>query len=350
MRKINQLLLTAILGLSLAACDQGSNAASSGQQDSLKENVRIGFVHCCGKQDVFMHNMLQYAQNHVSKMPNVTLVQEISNDDQALQNEQLKKLVAGGVQALVVSTVDTDPSSPSGQSVIDIARHAGIPIIFYNHGVGIQAMESYGQAYYVGSIPAQSGLYQGELIIKNWEENPAWDKNQDGIIQYALLKGPTGHPDAEGRSKWVEATITNYPGKGIKAQKVYEGIAEWQKDKAKALILDWMEQGNTGLELIIANNDDMALGAVEALSERNISLPVFGVDATDSALNMIKQGKMAGTVLQDGNGQVVNAVKIGINLAAKRPISTGLDEKIINNQLMVPYVGIDKQNLAEYLK
>uniref|UniRef100_UPI00123A3C2F substrate-binding domain-containing protein n=1 Tax=Enterobacter hormaechei TaxID=158836 RepID=UPI00123A3C2F len=77
------------------------------------------------------------------------------------------------------------------------ARANDIPVVFYNQEPSRKALDSYEKAYYVGTDSKESGVIQGELIAKHWQANPAWDLNKDGQIQFVLLKGEPGHPDAE---------------------------------------------------------------------------------------------------------------------------------------------------------
>lgn len=128
------------------------------------------------------------------------------------------------------------------------------------------------------------------------------DLNKDGQIQFVLLKGEPGHPDAEARTTYV---IKELNDKGIKTEQLQLDTAMWDTAQAKDKMDAWLSGPNANkIEVVIANNDAMAMGAVEALKAHNkSSIPVFGVDALPEALALVKSGALAGTVLNDANNQ-----------------------------------------------
>ncbi len=150
--------------------------------------------------------------------------------------------------------------------------------------------------------PKSPGLSEGDLIAKHWAANPNWDLNKDGQIQFVLLKGEPGHPDAEARTTYV---IKELNDKGLKTQQLALDTAMWDTAQAKDKMDAWLSGPNANkIEVVIANNDAMAMGAVEALKAHNKSaIPVFGVDALPEALALVKSGAMAGTVLNDANNR-----------------------------------------------
>ncbi|STW49552.1 galactose ABC transporter substrate-binding protein [Klebsiella pneumoniae] len=141
-----------------------------------------------------------------------------------------------------------------------------------------------------GTDSKESGIIQGDLIAKHWKANPNWDLNKDGQIQYVLLKGEPGHPDAEARTTYV---IKELNDKGLKTQQLQLDTAMWDTAQAKDKMDAWLSGPNANkIEVVIANNDAMAMGAVEALKAHNkSSIPVFGVDALPEALALVKSGR-----------------------------------------------------------
>ncbi len=93
-----------------------------------------------------------------------------------------------------------------------------------------KALDSYDKAYYVGTDSKESGIIQGDLIAKHWKANPNWDLNKDGQIQYVLLKGEPGHPDAEARTTYV---IKKLNDKGLKTQQLQLDTAMWDTARRK---------------------------------------------------------------------------------------------------------------------
>ncbi|WP_103398186.1 substrate-binding domain-containing protein, partial [Salmonella enterica] len=193
----------------------------------------------------------------------------------------------------------------------------------------------------------ESGVIQGDLIAKHWQANQGWDLNKDGKIQYVLLKGEPGHPDAEARTTYVVKELND---KGIQTEQLALDTAMWDTAQAKDKMDAWLSGPNANkIEVVIANNDAMAMGAVEALKAHNkSSIPVFGVDALPEALALVKSGAMAGTVLNDANNQAKATFDLAKNLAEGKGAADGTSWKIENKIVRVPYVGVDKDNLSEF--
>ena len=119
------------------------------------------------------------------------------------------------------------------------------------------------------------------------------------------------------------------------------------KDKTDA----WLSSSRANdIEVIISNNDGMALGALEATKAHGKKLPIFGVDALPEALQLIKKGELAGTVLNDGVNQGKAVVQLSNNLAQGKAANEGTNWKVENRVVRIPYVGVDKDNLSEFLK
>ncbi|EFI7838242.1 galactose/glucose ABC transporter substrate-binding protein MglB [Escherichia coli] len=186
-------------------------------------------------------------------------------------------------------------------------------------------------------------------LVKAVDLVQGWDLNKDGQIQFVLLKGEPGHPDAEARTTYV---IKELNDKGIKTEQLQLDTAMWDTAQAKDKMDAWLSGPNANkIEVVIANNDAMAMGAVEALKAHNkSSIPVFGVDALPEALALVKSGALAGTVLNDANNQAKATFDLAKNLADGKGAADGTNWKIDNKVVRVPYVGVDKDNLAEFSK
>lgn len=348
MKTITQFLQGSCLVLSLLACSDNANL----NKKSKESSANIGVAHCCSPSDVYMYKAYENIKNSAQRYPNVRLDTFVADDDQHLQEQQIEQLIASDLEALLMTLViDKSQEKSYYKQIIERVKAAKIPVVFYVIKINQSNFDAFNQAYYVGSIPAQSGILQGELIVKNWQSNPQWDLNGDGVIQYVVLKGRPGNPDAEGRTKWVAATIENYPGKGIKAERLDVVSANWRKAEAQTIVNDWMGSPlGQQIEVIIANNDDMALGAIAALEAKGLSRPVFGVDALPQALQAIRDGKMVATVKQDVEQQAAEAFNLALNLATDTPLNADTDYKIVQHELMVPYIAIDRDNVQTFLK
>lgn len=319
----------------------------SAQQD---EPITLGLAHCCVIKDVFMWNVADNIQQTAAKEGAKVNFQHADGSQQT-QLDQVNGMLRANNQAILASIVIDDTARKLFQKqLLDAAKAKNTPIVFYTIAPKKGYLQQYDNAYFVGSIPEQSGIMQGEMVVEQWRANPQWDKNHDGVIQYVVLKGPDGNPDAEGRTKWSQATIKNYPNAGIQAELLALKSGHWQRTEADEIINQWKQNGILDkTEVILANNDDMALGALDALERAHMSLPVFGVDALPEALKNIVAGKMAGTVKQDGAGQARAATKLALNLAQKKAPDEGLDYQLIQKKVVVPYIKVDKSNVGQFL-
>ena len=307
-------------------------------------DTRIG-VTIYKYDDNFMSVVRKAIEQDAKAAPDVQLLMNDSQNDQSKQNDQIDVLLAKGVKALAINLVD--PAAAG--TVIEKARGQNVPVVFFNKEPSRKALDSYDKAYYVGTDSKESGIIQGDLIAKHWAANQGWDLNKDGQIQFVLLKGEPGHPDAEARTTYV---IKELNDKGIKTEQLQLDTAMWDTAQAKDKMDAWLSGPNANkIEVVIANNDAMAMGAVEALKAHNkSSIPVFGVDALPEALALVKSGALAGTVLNDANNQAKATFDLAKNLADGKGAADGTNWKIDNKVVRVPYVGVDKDNLAEFSK
>ncbi|WGE35479.1 galactose/glucose ABC transporter substrate-binding protein MglB [Actinobacillus genomosp. 1] len=310
---------------------------------TAQAETRIG-VTIYKYDDNFMALMRKEIDKEANQLKDVKLLMNDSQNTQSIQNDQVDVLLSKGVKALAINLVDPSAS----KTIIDKAKGEDLPIVFFNKDPGEKAIASYDKAYYVGTDPKESGLIQGDLIAKQWKANPALDLNKDGKVQYALLKGEPGHPDAEARTKYV---VEGLAAKGIQSEQIFMDAALWDAAQAKDKVDAWLSSGKAkDIEMIISNNDGMALGALEATKAHGRKLPIFGVDALPEALQLIKKGELAGTVLNDAAGQGQAVVQLAANLAEGKAANEGTNWKIENRVVRIPYVGVDKDNLDKFLK
>ncbi|CAM3997003.1 MULTISPECIES: galactose/glucose ABC transporter substrate-binding protein MglB [Rahnella] len=296
--------------------------------------------------DNFMSEVRKAIEKDAKASPDVQLLMNDSQNSQSTQNDQVDVMLAKGVKALAINLVDP----AAAPVIIEKARGAGIPVVFYNKEPSRKDLDSYDKAYYVGTDSKESGVIQGELIAKHWKANPAWDLNKDGTIQYVLIKGEPGHPDAEARTKYVISTLNGK--EGLKTDQLQLDTAMWDTAQAKDKMDAWLSGPNANkIEVVIANNDAMAMGAVEALKSHNkSSIPVFGVDALPEALALVKSGAMAGTVLNDASNQAKATFELAKNLAEGKSAADGTNWKVENKVVRIPYVAVDKDNLSTFTK
>ena len=294
--------------------------------------------------DNFMSLMRKEINKEAKALNDVELLMNDSQNAQSIQNDQVDVLLSKGVKALAINLVDP----AAAPTIIGKAKPDNIPVIFFNKDPGAKAIGSYEHAYYVGTDPKESGIIQGDLIAKQWKANPALDLNKDGKIQYVLLKGEPGHPDAEARTKYV---VEQLNAKGIQTEQLFIDTGMWDAAMAKDKVDAWLSSSKANeIEVIISNNDGMAMGALEAARAHGKQLPIFGVDALPEVLQLIKKGEIAGTVLNDGVNQGKAVVNLANNLSHGKPATEGTKWELKDRVVRIPYVGVDKDNLSEFLK
>jgi methyl-galactoside transport system substrate-binding protein len=295
----------------------------------------------------FDDNFMSYVRRAMESTAKdkVKLMLNDSQNDQAKQIEQIDTLIAKGAKALAINLVDPK----AAQTVIDKAKAKNIPVIFFNKEPDANVLASYDKAYYVGTNSAESGIIQGEIIAKAWEANKEqYDKNKDGKMQYVLLKGEPGHPDAEARTKYAIETVKE---KGIDVEELALDTAMWDATKATEKMDAWISKFRDNIEFVICNNDGMALGAIASLEKAGYfsggkTIPVVGVDAIPEALEMIEKGKMIGTVLNDAKNQGKATIELAANAASGKDVLDGTDWKLDDTKAVrVPYVAITKENI-----
>ncbi len=255
----------------------------------------------------------------------VTITVEVvgAGGKQNIQNDQVESLINNGCDILLVNQVDRTDTT----MVIDKAKNADIPVIFFNRELVREDLERWEKLYYVGVKTLESGVMQGEIVVDlcSGEQGIApYDKNGDGRLQYVMLEGEAGHQDALIRTEYAVNTITNA---GIRLTKLDNEIANWSRAQAQTKMNQWLEEFGDRIELVLANNDDMALGAIDAWKEsgKPYMAVVVGVDGTEAALDAMREGTLAGTVVNDTEGQARGMMELAYSLYFQTPLPDDIE-------------------------
>jgi methyl-galactoside transport system substrate-binding protein len=238
-------------------------------------------------------------------------------NDQSMQNQEINDLIEKqDVDILLINLVETT----STQSVINKVKELNIPIILFNREpVAIDSVRSYNKSCYIGTEAEEAGLLQGKVVVNEWNSNKAAiDKNHDDILQYIMLMGEQNNLEAIKRTEYSVLKINN---SGIKTQELALRICNWNEEEAKNVMKTLFLQYGNKIEVILANNDSMAIGAIKALQEygynkggKTPTISVIGVDAIPEAQELIKEGIMTGSVLQDPYALAKALYTVGMNL------------------------------------
>lgn len=270
-----------------------------------------------------------------------------SQNSQPTQNDKIDLFITKKMNALAINAVDRTAAG----TIIDKAKTANIPVVFFNREPLAEDMKKWDKAFYVGAKAEQSGTLQGSLIVDYWKAHPDADKNKDGVVQYVMIKGEPGHQDAELRTKY---SIQEIESKGFKTQKLAEDTAMWDRVKGQEKMAAFLAANGDKIEAVLANNDDMALGAIEALKaagyfKDNKYMPVVGVDATAPGLKALEDGTLLGTVLNDAKNQGKATLMAAYALSqeqAPTKENTGFDVTD-GKYIWVDYKKITKDNIND---
>lgn len=266
------------------------------------------------------------------------------NGNQTTQTEQVQTAITKGAKCVVVNIVNTG-SDDAASGIVQLAKNAGIPVIFFNREVSSEIINSYEKTAFVGTDAEEAGHLQGEMIGEYLLEHmDRVDLNGDGKISYVLFKGEEGNNEAIYRTQYAVEDANKILQKNGKASLVFYDASnanrhlvdkngQWSAAAANeymtTALTSFTESKNNMIELVICNNDNMAEGAISALNNAGYNkgsgsktIPVFGVDATDAAKELIRDGKMTGTIKQDADGMAK---------ALRKLVKNGLENEDLMN-------------------
>ena len=311
--------------------------------------LRIG-VTLYSQDDTFISSMSQsleqLAQEEESRIgQKIILFISDSRHNQTTQMDHVDRFLARGCDILCVNMVDRTGAAV----IVDKAEAEGVPLIFFNRQPVDEDIQRWEHTYYVGASAQESGTLEGELVLNAWTSDPVrWDRNGDGVVQYVMLEGEPGHQDSLLRTEYAIQTIADG---GVEVERLARDTANWNRAQASARTARWLEEFGGQVEVILSNNDDMALGAIDALKETERPLEdwpmVVGIDATKPALEALEAGELYGTVFNDAQGQAKAMLDLALALYhGEDPAqAVALEEE---HYVWLPYLPVTRENLARF--
>lgn len=253
-----------------------------------------------------------------------------SQNNQALQTDQVDTLINKGVDGLLIAIVDP----MAAPTIIDKCRNADIPVVFVNRRPDLAEIASYDKCWYVGAATQQPGEAQAEMVIEDWKKNPAFDKNGDGVMQYILVKGENGHANAEARCQGIELIFNEA---GFKREQLDMQPGMWNAAIARGLMETWYGKFGDEIECIMSNNDAMALGIIEALKGEGYFtgdkfMPVYGVNAIPEGLDALEEGTLMGTVMSDMVSEGECTFRVAYNFVTGKNVTDGIEYGMDENK------------------
>ena len=319
MKKVLALLLTVVMVFGLAACAKG------GSGNDGKLNVGVFYYTY---DDVYISSVRSALDAKWAEM-GITYTNYDCKNDQATQNDLIKTAITNGANQLVINLVNSG-NADAAKKIMEIA--GDIPVVFFNRAVeddetlGTVLNDKNTTVGFIGTDAPEAGHLQGKIVgdyvLKNFD---TLDLNKDGKITYAMFKGDEGNAEAIYRTQYGVEDANKVLTEGGKPAMEYfnpgsstlyqvDMAGQWSTQAAldymNTNLAEYNEANGNMIEVIICNNDGMAEGVVKALNTagynlgdgKSTTIPVFGVDATDSAKQLIADGKMTGTVKQDAEG------------------------------------------------
>lgn len=315
------LLMTMLLALT-AGCATTATTGASAETTAAATSTAAGDEKIViGVTMESLQDFLSYVGDGLNDFAEATPGVEINildaKLDVATQIKQVESFISQDVDAIIIKCVDKDATAPISQ----MCKEAGIPLIAVNVDIGSD------RDAYVGSDHKLSGVLEAEELAKQM--------NYKGNV--AILVGDPSHNAAQTRTDGAKEVFAKYP----EIKVVAEQSAMWDRAKAITIAENWIQSG-LEIDAIIANNDEMAIGALKAYEQANITGVLFaGIDGTKDALGYMKEGKLAVSVFQNGYQQGYTAAETAYKLA--------MGEKLTQPYVDVAYELITKDKIDEYL-
>lgn len=320
-RMIAAILVLILISTCLTGCED--NQAKKEKVQSIKIGISV-----YNQYDAFLSEMLEEVQQYAEKMEDVygiTVTLDIQNagGKQTTQNEQMDYFIDRNCDIVCINLVDRTDAS----TIIERGKSANIPIIFFNRELVEEDLERWDKLYYVGAEAFESGIMQGELMLEKLKTDfDAVDKNGDGVMQYVMLEGEAGHQDSIIRTLYAINTVM---GAGYQVEKLADEIANWNRDQGKTKMVQWLQEFGDEIEVVFSNNDEMALGARDALKEagyfddNELKPPVIlGIDGTTEGIKAVENGEFLGTVVNDFIGQARGMMELAYSVVFEKELNS----------------------------
>ena len=290
---------------------------------AMAADLKIG-VSMSQFDDTYLTNVREYMDKQAKAYPKgdgVQLQFEDARADVVKQLSQVENFISQKVDAIIVNPVDTASTARISKSAIE----AGIPLV------------------YVNRRPDQKDLPKGVAAVTSDDEEAGKLQMQyvadklGGKGKIVILLGDLANNSTTNRTKGIKAVLANYPD--IKIEQEQTGI--WLRDKGMTLVNDWLTQGRE-FNAVLANNDEMAIGASMALKSAGTkpgTVLIAGVDGTPDGLNAITKGDMAASAFQDANGQAVGSVEAARKMARHEPVE---------QNVVIPFKLITPDNVKDF--
>jgi inositol transport system substrate-binding protein len=278
----------------------------------------------------FLAVMAKGMTDYAAGKPGLEIQLEDAQNDVAKQLDQVNNFIASGVDAIIVNAVDTSAT----QAMTDAAAKAGVPLVYVNRQpINVDTLPD-GQAF-VASNEVDSGTLETKEICRLLKE-----KGKDKGANIVVMVGELSNQAAVQRTQDVHDVIATPECSFMKI--VEEQTANWNRAQGQDLMTNWIAKG-VKFDAVVANNDEMAIGAIQALKAAGVprdSYVIGGVDATQDALMAMQAGDLDVTVFQDAHGQGAGSIDTALKLVKK---------EAVEKKVYIPFQLVTTANMKEFL-
>lgn len=354
--------LVAILVLALVI----GSVFANGQQEASSGRLKMGAI-IRNQNEQFVKD---YTENlkKVAAENDVDLVVMDGEGQVDKQLDQLSTLITQGYKYFVIIPQDSSATEQMAQKIAEVGGAAA----YSNIQPTVDALKVDKNQYFASSPEAVAGQYQAKIIDEYFTKYP--EKAPGKVLNLLYINGQLGHPAQVNRRAGM---LNELKSLGYTVNFIAEDTANWTADQAQQKMDAWIAAFGGKFNLVVAQNDDMALGAVESLRTAGyvkadasdgtiLTVPVLGIDATATGLASMQRNEMYATVLQDSVGQsttafmaVLEAAKTGTAIgktingltAPSAPIdeAPASDPAVIAQCFLVPFKPVTKDNIADFL-
>ncbi|MXN44385.1 substrate-binding domain-containing protein [Shinella kummerowiae] len=269
---------------------------------------------------VLRNGMTDYAKT----LDGVELQIEDAQNDVAKQQSQIQNFIASGVSAIIVNPVDTDATAALSKAAAD----AGIPLVYVNR-----------EPANINELPEKQAFVASNEVESGTLETKEVCRLLNGKGKVVVMMGELSNQAARVRTQDIKDVIATDECKGLEI--VEEQTANWQRTQGQDLMTNWLSAG-LEFDAVISNNDEMAIGAIQALKAAGRSMDsvvVAGIDATQDALSAMAAGDLDVTVFQDAAGQGKGSVDAALKLAKGEKVDT---------KVYIPFQLVTPANIADF--
>lgn len=353
MKKALSLLVAFAMALSLVACGGSDSSAAGGSSAAASgsgEATATAGVCWYNFGDTFIANARNTLNEAAAADGTIKVVDADSLNDVATQTSNINNFYTQGVDYLVLNNINNNAIA----EIIEQAKEEDVTLIFANtNSPTEEEFAMYDKVYHVSSVATQSGTIMGEALAEYWNEHPEADRNGNGKLDYIMLLGIQGHYDTEVRSSYSLQALADA---GIETECVQETICNYQRADAQNQVASILQARKDDIDAVIACNDDMALGAIEALKAAGFFgegeyIPVVGVDATANGVEALKEGTMLCTALNNpvilGNSvyKLMTVLEQGEEPTQE---NIGIEGTVVEgHHIYINYVGITAENTED---